>query len=85
MTALNMVTLVEACEQVKQSLSQKVPIELLVIDTISSPISLVMNKGQLQGTLLPQNNLMIRARIDAIVQSSPSSDNDTIQSHYTTH
>ena len=55
MTALNMVTLVEACEQIKQSLSQMVPIELLVIDTISSPVSLVMNKGQLHGHALMQS------------------------------
>jgi len=87
MTALNMVSLVEACEQIKQSLSQMVPIELLVIDTISSPVSLVMNKGQLQGTppLPKQTLLMTRSRIDAIVQSSSSIDNYTIQSHYITH
>jgi hypothetical protein len=49
MTALDMIGLIEACEAVKQSLSQLVPIELLVIDTIASPILLLMNKGQLQG------------------------------------
>ena len=49
MTALDMVSLVEACETIKESVTQRVPIELLVIDTISNPISLLMNKGQLQG------------------------------------
>jgi hypothetical protein len=52
MRAFDMVSLIEACEKIKESLSQLVPIELLVIDTIANPISLVMNKGQLQGYLL---------------------------------
>ena len=49
MRAFDMVNLIEACEKIKESLSQLVPIELLVIDTIANPISLLMNKGQLQG------------------------------------
>jgi len=49
MTAFDMITLIEACESIKHSLSQSVPIELIVIDTIANPISLLMNKGQLQG------------------------------------
>jgi RecA/RadA recombinase len=49
MRAFDMVSLIEACEKIKESLSQLVPIELLVIDTIANPISLLMNKGQLQG------------------------------------
>jgi hypothetical protein len=50
MTAFDIVSLIEACEIVKKSLSELIPIELLVIDTIADPISLLMNKGQLQGT-----------------------------------
>ena len=51
MRALDMVSLIEACENIKQALSKLFPIELLVIDTISNPISLLMNKGQLQGNI----------------------------------
>jgi hypothetical protein len=51
MPAFDMISLIEACENIKQSLSQLVPIELLVIDTIANPLSLLMNKGQLQGTM----------------------------------
>jgi RecA/RadA recombinase len=54
MRAFDMVTLIEACESIKASLSHLVPIELLVIDTIANPISLLMNKGQLQGTPISQ-------------------------------
>jgi RecA/RadA recombinase len=49
MTAFDMIGLIEACETIKQSLSRFVPIEILVIDTIANPLSLLMNKGQLQG------------------------------------
>lgn len=49
MTAFDIVSLIDACETVKKSLSDLIPIELLVIDTIAHPISLLMNKGQLQG------------------------------------
>ena len=44
-----MVELIESCEKVKESLSQRIPIELLVIDTVTNPLSLVMNKGQWEG------------------------------------
>ena len=48
-TALDMVSLVDSCESIKKSLTELVPIEMLVIDTIANPLSLLMNKGQLQG------------------------------------
>ena len=49
MTAFDMISLVEVSDTIKKSLLQGAPIELLVIDTIANPISLIMNKGQLQG------------------------------------
>jgi len=49
MTALDMFSLIDACESVKKSLMNRVPIEILVIDTIANPLSLLMNKGQIQG------------------------------------
>lgn len=55
MTALDMVTLIESCESVKKSLTELVPIEILVIDTIANPLSILMNKGQLQGHLLSRS------------------------------
>jgi len=48
-TALDMVSLVDSCESIKKSLTELVPIEMLVVDTIANPLSLLMNKGQLQG------------------------------------
>jgi len=49
MHAFDMVTLVEACESIQRSLSERVPIELVVIDTVANPISLLMNRGQIEG------------------------------------
>src|SRR5438046_6385918 len=80
MTALDMVSLVEACDTIKKSLSELVPIELLVIDTIANPISLLMNKGQLQGPV-PQSKANFRPRFDAIIYPFPPSYDDTIQSY----
>ena len=51
MRALDMITLIEACESIKRSLADSLPIELLIIDTIANPISLVMSKGQVHGTV----------------------------------
>ena len=76
-TALDMITLIEACETIKQSLSELVPIQLLVIDTIANPISLLMNKGQLQGRMA-QNKPDCRPRFNAIIYPpSPSYDDTT--------
>ena len=51
MTAFDMISLIEACNRIKRSLSENAPIELLVIDTIANPLSILMNKGQLQGII----------------------------------
>jgi RecA/RadA recombinase len=55
MRTLDIVTLIEACENVKQSLADSLPIELLIIDTIANPISLIMSKGHVHGTFPPKN------------------------------
>jgi hypothetical protein len=53
MTAFDMISLIETCEKIKSSLAEgNTSISVLVIDTIANPISLLMNKGQLQGTPL---------------------------------
>ena len=77
MTALDMVTLIEACQTIGRSLSRLIPIELLIIDTIANPISLVINKGQLQG-FTASSQLTGRSCFDAILLRSPSSDNNAI-------
>ena len=54
MKAFDMVSLIETCEKIKLSLEEGIKISILVIDTIANPISLLMNKGQLQG--IPSTN-----------------------------
>ena len=75
-----MVSLIEACENIKQALSE-LPIELLVIDTISNPISLLMNKGQMQGNnpdLQRMGNDKSRPCVNAIIYKSLTINDDTI-------
>jgi RecA/RadA recombinase len=50
MTAFSMADLLDACEKIKNSISEGSPIQFIVIDTITNPLSLELNKGQLQGT-----------------------------------
>jgi hypothetical protein len=66
MRAFDMVSVIEACEKIKLSLSQLVPIELLVIDTIANPISLLMNKGRLQGYMF-RIRFNDRSRVNAVL------------------
>ena len=61
MTAFDMISLIETCEKIKATLEERnKSIRILVIDTIANPISLLMNKGQLQGPphipLTPNHN-----------------------------
>jgi hypothetical protein len=48
-TVFDIFSLIDACKALETSLSNRAPIRFLVIDTMASPISLLMNKGQLQG------------------------------------
>lgn len=79
MTALDMVTLIESCESVRRSLEELVPIDILVIDTIANPLSILMNKGQLQGNLHHRLSILIaRPCFDAIIYSPASTYNGSI-------
>jgi hypothetical protein len=49
MKAFDMVSLTETCEKIKESLEGGKEISMVIMDTIANPISLLMNKGQLQG------------------------------------
>lgn len=79
--AFDMVSVIEACEKIKSHLSQLVPIELLVIDNIANPISLLMNKGRLQGYIfcIWFNG---RSRVNAVVYKCSSTNDYTVRSHH---